>query len=155
MDNEYLNEQYDVFSEGIDHHLEQTELFEGYTDKILMTGSNGGWRGRSEYKPTLLENIDEFCNKVTFENVNISVYKDRVEISNSHRDGINYYTLKRFSWDNLTIKELQNVIVNDGLQDDFNDYWDEVKSKDMRKHHYTEFIDDFYESETFDVSKPE
>jgi len=155
MDNEYLNKSYDLFGEGIDHQLEQTKLFEACNGKILMTGSNGGWRGRSDYESTILDSIVEFCNRVTFENVNISVYSDRVEISNAHHDSTNYYTLKRFSWDDLAIRELKNVIINDGLWDDLREYLDEVKSRDVRKWHYVEFLDDKYESETFNTSEPE
>jgi len=158
MDNDYLSEQFELFSKGIEHQLKETKLFEQKINcdcKILMTGSHGGWRGRTDYESTLLDSIESFCEKVYFEYVEIKVYKDSVDILNTHHDGCNRYTLKPFEWDDLTVNELRNVIINDDLWDYSKDYWEDIKRRDLRKHHYVEFLQNVFDSETINTGQPE
>lgn len=101
-----------------DYVSEEADSVLGKHSLVKVEGFNQRWNGKGVVDQIISENdlksiMEKYINPDTIE---VEVYKDRVELSNSHHDGTNQYTLTPFAWDELTKDELLKYIDKDDYE---------------------------------------
>lgn len=87
-------------------------------DYVKVTGSLGLWNGRKYVDRIITETDlgDIISTYLKPDGLEITVYEDRVELSNCHHDGTNYYEFYPFSYNDLTKKELLELVNKDSYE---------------------------------------
>ena len=105
---EFECEVYSYLAEAWEDVKHTADIVLDSKDHVSIEGTNRGWRGAREFDTIIKEKTLEAIIKghINPDRLIVGVYEDRVEISNVHHDGTNSYTLKPFSFEDLTKKEL-------------------------------------------------
>ena len=141
-DTEYLQErgEFDTLEEIVCE--DWYSLFEDY-EMVLVEGSMGTWRGRREMTPQVIFStlISDILEHINIYDLSFKFHKDHVEVINAHHDGINYYTIRPFKYELLTVKELWTIILKDYERSDVANLYD-LKSKEVNKQALVDFCHD-------------
>ena len=103
-------------------------------EMMLIEGSAGTWRGRRTMIPTVVYSTDlsDVLDQMSIDYLSIKVHDKHFEIINSHHDGTNYYTVRPFSFNMLTVKELWTIILRGHYRYEVADFYN-IKSKEVNK----------------------
>lgn len=145
-DQEYFDEvsEYDTIEAVLEYQWDSLFEAESY---MLVVGSRGTWRGRSTMVSTVIfsNQVEDFLSNLEIDQLSVKIYHDRVEFANSHHDGTNYYTVRPFSYNMLGVDSLKMLVKENGLDDDFRDYLNEVspneRTYNCKKSHRVEYLE--------------
>lgn len=90
----------------------------GSKDFVKVSGSMGLWNGRKNVDRIIREtSLDEIISKyINVDTLEVEVYIDKVEVSNIHHDGTNYYEFTPFSYGDLKKSELLEMVDKEGYE---------------------------------------
>ena len=104
----------------------------------IVHGSAGLWSGTTEMIPTILDcSMQTVLDRVAYGEIDILIYKSKVEILVHHHDGTNLYVCTPFKFEDLSKEILVQIMTDSQLVKDFEVFAD----GDFSKETYIEYIE--------------